>query len=142
MADESTGHIASEHGKPLMAMNISPITKSLYTRIVDIKLQSHHQGYLFPSQVQKVAAPSSSFLLSPAALLRPPSSAPPHPFSPMTLSIDEILSCGLMIPSTSQSKLTFAISVLTSPGCNANTTVLSPRPSLFLSSSAARCLKP
>lgn len=78
-----------------------------------------HQGYIFPSQVQKVAAPSSSF----GAVTLPPSSSPPFPLLAITFSMHEILSCGLMIPSTSQSTLTFAaISVVTSPGCTASTT--------------------
>jgi hypothetical protein len=55
-----------------------------------------------------------------------------------------ILSLGVIIPSTSQSKLTFAISVLTSPGCSANTTVFSSLlfHRFFLSNSAAKWRNP
>ena len=117
-----------------------------FRQIYTTSLPSHHQGYLFPSHVQKVAAPSSLFLPSPAALFLPPSSIPPDPFSPITFNIHSILSLGLIIPSTSQSKLTLAaISVLTSPGCIASTTVLSPPFSLSLClrvNSAARWRSP
>jgi hypothetical protein len=77
-----------------------------------VRMVHPYQGYIFPSQVQKVASPSSTLKLS-----LPPSSVPFHPFSAITFNIHSTLSFGLMIPSTSQSKLTFdAISVLTSPG--------------------------
>jgi hypothetical protein len=122
-----------------------PHKTNLYTQQSYISTHLNHQGYRFPSHVQNVAAPASSII---SAVFLPPSSIPPHPFSPITSSIHPILSLGLIIPSTSQSKLTFAISVLTSPGCRANTTVLSASlsplrsPFRFLSISAARCLSP
>jgi len=105
-----------------------------------------HQGYLFPSQVQNVAVPSSGRFLSSTAVTFPPSSLPPQPFSSMTFNMQRMLSCGVIIPLTSQSTVIFPISVLTSPGCNANTTgaFLSPpfpEAAYFLCSSADKCLK-
>jgi hypothetical protein len=89
------------------------LSQKQHSRPPDLALTVYpYQGYFLPSQVQNVASPSSTLELS-----LPPSSVPFHPFSAITFNIHSTLSFGLMIPSTSQSKLTFdAISVLTSPG--------------------------
>lgn len=102
-----------------------------------------HQGYLLPSHVQNVAAPSSSFLPSFTELTLPPSSFPPLPFPAIILNMQPTLSSTPIIPSTSQSKLAFAaISVDTSPGCTASTTGAGLLGVAIRWSSAARWRRP
>jgi hypothetical protein len=94
--------------------NSQKLTKNTIISLL-FSVKERYQGYALPSQSQNVATPTLSL---------PRSSFPPFPFSSMTFSIPFTDSSGVIIPSTSHAKSTFeAMSVATSPGCRASTTV-------------------